>query len=185
MNALGPQMTLYDIYTKSEDNSARFSLGCSGSNMLIVIGLNPSSATNLFSDPTIRQTKLIVDHAGCDGFIMINLYPLISTDPRLLPINPDPDLIARNLSEIHSIANPHCFEKEKALRVWAAWGNLIDKRRYLKDCLRLIASSTILSRSTWIKYGELTKRGHPGHPSRKSSKLRFTEFGLDDYLAKV
>lgn len=66
---------------------------------------------------------------GYDSFLMLNIYPLRSTNPALLPKSPDLDLMKSNLEHI-----------AKALAtndspIWAAWGAFIEKRDYLIPAL--------------------------------------------------
>lgn len=48
------------------------------------VGLNPSTANSTHNDPTIKRSMTRANNAGYGGLIMVNLYSLISTDPKLL-----------------------------------------------------------------------------------------------------
>lgn len=49
--------------------------------MVMYIGLNPSKAHAEKNDNTITKLIKITQHNGYDGFYMLNLFALISTDP--------------------------------------------------------------------------------------------------------
>lgn len=62
-----------DIYKGDADN--RFLLGQEGSNMLLVVGLNPSIADDNVADRTMVRVEKIAKFNNFDGFLMVNLYP--------------------------------------------------------------------------------------------------------------
>ena len=68
------------------DDQVRYALGEPGSYNLLVIGLNPSTATPDKPDPTIKRVKKIVEKENLNGWIMINLYPLRTPKPSELPL---------------------------------------------------------------------------------------------------
>ena len=55
--------------------------------ILMCIGLNPSKAGAIISDPTVTRGCIRADREGFGGFFMGNLYGLVSTDPRELLTN--------------------------------------------------------------------------------------------------
>lgn len=69
------------IYKKTTDNSSRFVLGEPGSNSLVCVGVNPSTATPEKLDNTLRTVKKLSAVHGFDGWIMLNLYPQRATNP--------------------------------------------------------------------------------------------------------
>ena len=92
------------------DEKERYILGQRGFRNMLVFGANPSTASpgdeNL--DPTIRKVRMLCERAGYDGWIMANLYPLRSTNPKDLPGEADEKL--RRISFGH-VANEcaHCL----------------------------------------------------------------------------
>ena len=64
------------------DDEVRYVLGQPGKNNLLVIGVNPSTATPDEPDPTIKKVMKITEDNGYDGWIMVNLYPQRSTNPK-------------------------------------------------------------------------------------------------------
>ncbi len=81
------------------DDIERYILGQPGKRNMLVFGVNPSTAipgdNNI--DPTIRKVKKLVSEDGYDGWIMVNLYPLRTTDPKELPQKEDKKLLEKNL----------------------------------------------------------------------------------------
>ncbi len=54
------------------------------------VGLNPSSANENQLDPTLRRIKSFTTAFGYRRFIMLNLFALVSTDPKKMLLHPDP-----------------------------------------------------------------------------------------------
>ena len=171
---------MFDIYTTSPDNLSRFAIGVAGDKPLHVIGLNPSTATNLKSDTTISKIKTFSSLNGYDGFMVYNLYPKRSTDPDRLPQRINRSLLKKNLDIIHSHV---CATVSRD--IWLAWGQTISKRSYLLSCLVALKNNIDPLNPKWIILGEKTKGGHPRHPSRMSYKNSFNSFNLDEYINKL
>jgi len=166
-----------NIYSKNEDDTARFVLGNKGSNPLFVIGVNPSTADDKNPDHTIRKVMGFAEGNGFDGFVMINLYPQRSTNPHELPAESDKKLHEDNLREIelsfNGVSNPV---------ILAAWGNAIGGRGYLKKCLQPIYELASKHNAQWKKTGELTKYGHPRHPLYVAYKWGLNDFDVEAYI---
>lgn len=62
----------------------------SGPNMGFVM-LNPSTADADVDDPTIRRCIGFAKREGCDGIVVVNLFPLRATDPTVLWATRYPD----------------------------------------------------------------------------------------------
>ena len=69
--------------------------------------------------------------------------------------------------------------------VWAAWGTLIEKRFYLKNCLLEIAREIHRFEPRWITIGKVSKEGHPHHPLYLSHKSEIQEFDIKKYLEQI
>ena len=171
---------MFDVYTTSQDNSSRFVIGVSGGRPLHVVGLNPSTATNLKSDTTISKIKTFSSLNGYDGFMVYNLYPKRSTDPDRLPQRIDRNLLQKNVDIIHG-----CIRATLSRDIWLAWGQTISKRDYLLSCLVDLKNNIDSLNPKWIALGERTRGGHPRHPSRVSYKKSFNAFNLDGYINKL
>ena len=81
-----------------KDKQCRYMLGKKGKNTLICIGANPSIASGSECDATMNLLCAILENNGYDGFIMLNLYPLIATNPDDLPQVNHKDMNKKNNS---------------------------------------------------------------------------------------
>jgi len=151
---------------RSNDLKARFVLGELGDNNLVVVGVNPSTATLDELDPTAKRIKKYSEIHGYTGWIIINLYPQI--DPNVDELNKEKneELVKLNLEKIETIL------KRDDITLVAAWGEAIKWRKYLKDCFRDIDALAKKYNHEWHCI-ELTKYGHPCHPlmRKKGFKL--------------
>lgn len=166
------------LYETSITNSERYILGESGTNNLIVIGVNPSTATPTCLDPTLKNVKKIATLSGYDGWIMINLYPQRATNPKNLHNIKDTNIYNENLMRIRKI-----FTLNNT--IWAAWGTLITKRSYLKQSLEDIYKISMNFQSKWISYGKTSKNGHPHHPLYLAHDSQHEYFDIKNYIAKL
>ena len=48
--------------------------------------------------------------------------------------------------------------------VWAAWGTIIEKRPYLRDCVRDMVAIGEAYGAQWLCAGKCSKKGHPTTP---------------------
>lgn len=163
----------------AEGDSVRYALIKEGKNMLYVFGINPSTATDTDSDPTMRRVVGFVDNNGFDGFAMMNLYPLRSTDPNALPRNIDFELHKKNLQKIKDIIGSN-----KNPNVLLAFGNTINVAPYLKDCLKDIVDLLQPLNPKWKQIGEPTKMGNPRHPSRAAYSMGINDFDINEYMKR-
>lgn len=165
-----PEGWLYIGDTKK----ARYVLGQPGNYNLIVIGLNPSTATPLCPDPTIARIKKIVEQENYDGWIMINLYPKRETDPDRLPKNKN-----KLLAECNQVIIELLCRSYNIAAVYAAWGTNIEKHNYLLDeCQSLV---DIIRVDNWFTRG-VTKYGHPKHPLYVPYEQKKDWFPVQDYI---
>ncbi len=155
------------LYEKSEDNSARFVLGQifnPNGKTLLCFGINPSTACPNCLDNTIRKVINIGRHNGYENWIMLNIYPQRATNPDHMHLSKDEMLVRTNLDYIRGI-----LEKHSNCDVLFAYGNLISKRKYLKDCLLEIVALLKGEKGLKIKVIKLTKDGNPVHPLYQSN----------------
>jgi hypothetical protein len=147
------------IYMASKDNKYRYTLGTKGENTLYCFGINPSTATPEKYDQTIIRVSKTALKMGFDSFVMLNLYPLRATDPGDLPEDCNWSEHNKNVHAILDVIKP-------GSTIWAAWGDLIDSRKWLNGCLKAILELISLYKKDicWVKMGDLTKKGNPRHP---------------------
>jgi hypothetical protein len=165
------------LYENNDDNSARYILGEPGDRPLVCVGINPSTAEPNALDRTLMNVKRFSEIHGYDGWLMLNVYPQRSTDPNELHIDMDEKL---HLSNLDCIAE--CLSEYDEVDVWAAWGTLIRKRKYLGNALRDIVTGLEGVGVRWVNIGRLSKDGHPHHPLYLSHKSALEIFDIDAYL---
>ena len=147
------------IFRASDDDKNRYILGIDGKRPLICFGINPSTASPGTADPTIRSVSRIAEYNGYDGWVMLNIYPQRYTDPNRIDETLNQKLHEENLYYINEI-----LELYRPRELWAAWGNLIAKRKFFKDCLAEISNLVKQYQCKWIAFGKINKSGHPRHP---------------------
>jgi len=165
------------LYVPDFYSEYRYILGTKGKNPLICIGINPSTAEPGNLDNTLKSVERIALGNGFDSFIMYNVYAQRATRPD--------DMEAECNSTLHG-ENMKAFEYVLRLSegrpvVWAAWGTIIEKRKYLADCLLDMIRLGEAYEAKWVTAGAKSKKGgHPHHPLylRKDS-------GLDDFDVKT
>ena len=165
------------IYAPNFYSEYRYILGTRGRNPLICIGINPSTAEPDNLDNTLKSVERIALGNGFDSFIMFNVYAQRATSPDDMERSCNAQLHRENLEAFRyvlSISEKPC--------VWAAWGAIIEKRKYLPDCVRDMLNAGMEYGAQWYCAGAITKKGHPHHPLylRKDEKLK--PFDISAYL---
>ena len=166
---------LFPIYDYFGD-TVRYSLGTKGLKTLFCIGINPSTATKEKSDNTIRKLEKISYLHGYDSWIMLNIYPKRATDPDNLDKEFNKDIHEKNLQIIKKYVKANSD-------ILCAWGNSINKRKYLKDCLAAIYE--LISKEVGVKYFHLnnvTKRGNPRHILYSPLNSKIETFPFKNYI---
>lgn len=159
----------------------RYILGTVGKKPLITIGVNPSTASPQRLDNTLKSVERIAFGNAYDSFIMFNLYPQRATNPNDMNQEINAMLHKENLKAFRFILQHGGLQPS----IWAAWGTLIEKRAYLRDCLLEMVQLAKGYDAQWCRTGNLSKKGHPHHPLylKKDSKLE--PFDIDEYLQKL
>ncbi len=165
------------IYAPNFYSEYRYILGTRGKNPLICIGINPSTAKPDDLDNTLKSVERIALGNGFDSFIMFNVYAQRATNPDAMERECNPRLHRENLEAFRYVLS---ISDKPA--VWAAWGAIIEKRGYLKDCVRDMVAVGREYGTSWYCAGAITKKGHPHHPLylRKDEKIR--SFDVAGYL---
>lgn len=170
---------MIDIYENNEDNSMRFLLGNNGLRPLIAVGLNPSTADDKKPDMTISKIIGFASRNNFDSFLMLNLYPQRATLPDNLDFKMDLVKHQMNLSKILDK-----LKQYSEINLLAAWGEPINKRDYLTNCLIDLNDKLKEFKINWLQIGDLTKSGHPRHPSRAGYSFGLSSFDFTKYIEK-
>lgn len=128
--------------------------------LMVVIGLNPSTADEKTDDPTIRRCMGYAKDWGHGGIAMINLYAFRATKPEDLWKAEDP-VGPLNDRKIRSVINPWMTDQHGMVngKVLCAWGGNAKPGRVLefaKIC-DSFPSMNLMCLGT-------TKSGQPKHP---------------------
>ena len=168
------------LYAPNVYSEYRYILGTRGRNPLICVGINPSTAKPDALDNTLKSVQRIADGNGFDSFLMFNVYAQRATRPD------DMEKVCNlRLHEENMKAFRHLLSIGEKPAVWAAWGAIIEKRKYLPAC---VADMLAISReydAEWFCAGPISKKGHPHHPLylRKDEKLK--PFDTESYLKQL
>ena len=174
----------YDIekwlYAPNFYSEYRYILGTRGKNPLICIGINPSTAEPDNLDNTLKSVERIAHGNGFDSFIMFNVYAQRATSPDDMEKVCNQTLHKENLEAFRYV-----LSISENPTVWAAWGAIIEKRKYLPDCVRDMLEAGEDYGARWVCAGAITKKGHPHHPLylRKDEKIR--PFDVAGYLESL
>lgn len=118
---------------------------------LLVVMLNPSTATETANDPTVERCERRARAMGFGGFRVVNLFAFRATDPRALravadPVGPDND----------AALGAGAVWADAILCGWGGHGALLGRDRAVAATLRA------QTRPLW--HLGLTRQGQPKHP---------------------
>lgn len=165
------------IYAPNFYSEYRYILGTRGVNPLICVGINPSTAMPDHLDNTLKSVQRIAQHNGFDSFLMYNVYAQRATNPDAMEKVLNPRLHRENLEAFRYLLS---LNAQPA--VWAAWGAIIEKRRYLPDCVRDLLAIGEEFHARWYCAGPISKKGHPHHPLYLRSDEALKPFDITEYL---
>lgn len=161
----------------------RYILGTKGKNPLICIGINPSTAAPDDLDNTLKSVARIAAHNDYDSWIMFNVYAQRATNP---------DDMDKCLNEKLHRENMEAFEyilknvgEGVSPAVWAAWGTIIEKRGYLRDCVLDMVELGQHYGAHWVSAGKKSKKGHPHHPLYLRKDECTEAFDIESYLEVI
>lgn len=153
--------------TFSEDMAYRYLLRIIWDATLLpacFIGLNPSTADEMYDDPTIRRCKDFAKRWGCGGLLMANVFAFRATKPEDMMRATDPVGGTENTVFILSAAS-------QSILTVAAWGN------YGSHGKRSEHVKTILKAGGYtVKCFRLCKNGEPFHPLYMAAKTELIDF---------
>jgi len=167
------------LYVPNAYSEYRYILGTRGKKPLICVGINPSTAAPDALDPTLQSAQRIALSNGYDSFLMFNVYAQRATRPDDMEKACNSFLHEENLR-----AFAYLLSLSPRPAVWAAWGNIIEKRPYLMDCLRDFATQGRSAGARWFTAGPPLKSGHPHHPLYLKRDTALMEFDVEAYLSE-
>jgi hypothetical protein len=144
---------------------------------MVMIMLNPSTAGADANDQTITRCMAYARREGCICLIVVNLFALVSTSPKLLLTDADPIGCYNDQAILDACTSRDVYEPGQVLTVvaWGHWGEhpkLRARADYITDLLNdhQIAYSAL----------GLTSGGQPLHPSRlhRGAPLNPVRFGV-------
>ena len=168
------------LYVPDFYSDYRYILGTRGDKPLICIGVNPSTAAPDNLDNTLKSVERIAHANGYDSFIMFNVYAQRATNPDDMEQDCNVLLHKENMKAFDYILG--LSEKPS---VWAAWGNIIEKRRYLPDCVRSMIALGTKHRAKWYSAGKISKKGHPHHPLYLKKDTPLDPFDVAAYIEVI
>ena len=164
-----------DFYTEY-----RYILGTRGEKPLICIGVNPSTAAPDDLDNTLKSVSRIAAGNGYDSWIMFNVYAQRATDPDDMDLTLNETLHRENMRAFEYILKN--VGEGVSPSVWAAWGTIIEKRPYLKDCVLDMVSLGRKYGAKWYSAGKRSVKGHPHHPLYLRKDSTPAPFDVENYL---
>ena len=167
------------LYVPNTYSEYRYILGTRGKKPLICVGINPSTAAPDALDPTLQSAQRIALANGYDSFIMFNVYAQRATRPDDMERT-----LNRDLHEDNRKAFRYLLSLSERPAVWAAWGNIIEKRDYLMDCMRDFAADGQAVGARWFTAGPPLKSGHPHHPLYLRRDTPLLDFDILAYLTR-
>jgi hypothetical protein len=167
------------LYVPNTYSEYRYILGTRGKKPLICVGINPSTAAPDALDPTLQSAQRIALANGYDSFLMFNVYAQRATRPDDME-----RLLNRDLHEENRKAFRYLLSLSERPAVWAAWGNIIEKRDYLMDCMRDFAADGQAVGARWFTAGPPLKSGHPHHPLYLRRDTPLLDFDILAYLTR-
>lgn len=114
--------------------------------LVMFIGVNPSTASEIKPDPTITRIRSIVSNWGYGGFYMMNLFGIVSANPKILKTHPDP--VGCNDGWLEKVA-PKCS------KIVFAWGDFKEAKARSIEVVKMFPNAEALF---------INKNGTPKHP---------------------
>lgn len=126
----------------------------------LICACNPSRAGSEENDPTIHQCIALVHALGYAGFSMVNVEPLVATDPGLMKqwLDNAPSAVRAKAREVND-EMIRSLAGDAAVRI-AAWGNIVRQDWHLA---RVIRALSLDGQHPVMAFG-FTRDGRPRHP---------------------
>lgn len=169
------------LYVPDFYSEYRYILGTKGENPLICIGINPSTAAPDDLDNTLKSVERIALNNGYDSFIMFNVYAQRATNPDDMERVFNPVLHSENMKAFEYVLRL-CTDRPS---IWAAWGNIIEKRDYLSECVLTMTEIGKRYNAQWFTAGKISAKGHPHHPLYLKKDSLLDSFDVDKYCSEI
>lgn len=130
-----------------------------GKGLCTFICLNPSTADEVDTDPTVRRCIKYAKDWGYDSFCMLNLFAFRATDPKVMLAEKDP-VGPRNDHYLGEVAS----QSAMVVAGWGAHGRHLARAQYVRLLMRQY--------SVTLHYLSLTGSGEPGHPLYLPARLK-------------
>ena len=169
------------LYIPDFYSEYRYILGTVGKKPLITIGINPSTAEPDNLDNTLKSVSRIAAGNGFDSFIMFNVYAQRATNPDHMDKELNENLHRENMRAFRYVLERGGAEPA----VWAAWGAIVEKRDYLKKCLRDMVNEGNSYNAKWYMAGKPSIKGHPHHPLYLKKDSKIEPFDMENYLGSL
>jgi len=167
------------IYVPDFYSEYRYILGTLGEKPLVTIGINPSTAEPDNLDNTLKSVERIALGNGFDSFIMFNVYAQRATNPDHMDREFNRELHRENMLAFRYIME----HSGSSPAIWAAWGAIVEKRPYLRECLSDMVSIGNEYGAVWYKAGKVSLKGHPHHPLYLKKDSPLERFDMESYLS--
>lgn len=161
----------------------RYILGTRGNDPLICIGINPSTAAPDDLDNTLKSVARIASANGYDSWIMFNVYAQRATDPDDMDKQLNLRLHEENMKAFEYILSN--VGEGVSPAIWAAWGTIIEKRPYLRDCVLDMVRLGQRYGANWFSAGKRSVKGHPHHPLYLRKDAAVEPFDIESYLEVI
>ncbi len=126
--------------------------------LVMIIGLNPSTANENKNDNTITKVIKVAKNNGFGGCYMMNLFGIISSDPSILVSHNNP--IGKNDTWLDDIA-------EKCEKIVFAWGNFKEAKEQSNYVVKYFKDALCFTQN---------KNGSPKHPLYCKDDTKFIPF---------
>lgn len=167
------------VETGKSQGDYRFLLEQAGDKMLVVIGVNPSTADESHPDPTMRRVMGFAEGHGYTGFAMLNLCAQRATRAGDLAPALNEEMHQKNLEVAADL-----IARYPDADILVAFGNTAAIRPYLKQCFADLHQALGKTTGRWLQLGDLTKAGYPRHPLYAPYSSALNPFDTQAFLTR-
>ena len=124
---------------------------CPTRRMVAFVGVNPSTADAEKLDPTNTRCVNFAKDWGFDGYIMLNLFSIVSTDPQGMLASDNPNWVTNTLAILHCT-----HDIGRIVCAWGVHGQHQGRGTQLAELLRRVGRK--------LHHLGLNRDGTPKHP---------------------